>query len=211
MKPESLSIKSYTEIRKLILSSQLLAGVRLKEDEWAKKIGVSRMAVREALNRLLGEALVTFGEKGGYFVASITADNVRHIREIREILEIGALRLLINNATEDNLNELDQICTDYTAMVKQGYFNGACEADIKFHETLIKTSQNAKLSLIYMASHIPLFHQKLGKSQTSINDYEQTDAEHRALVAAIKSKNLKLAEEILIAHFQRGELLMLSQ
>lgn len=210
MKPDSLSIKSYTEIRKLILSTQLVAGTRLKEDEWAKKIGVSRMAVREALNRLLGEGLVTFGEKGGYFVSAITVENVRQIKELREILEIGALRLLINKITDENLNELQQICDDYTMMLKQGYISGACEADIKFHETLIKSAQNDRLFNIYIASHIPLFHQKLGKSQTSLDDYQQTDTEHRALVAAIKNKNLKLAEDTLKSHFQRGELLMLS-
>lgn len=210
MKTDSNSIKSYNEIRKVILSTQLNAGTRLKEDEWAKKIGVSRMAVREALNRLLGEGLVTVGEKGGYFVAAVTVENVIQIRELREILEIGAMRLLINNITAENLIELQQICDDYTMMVKQGYFGGACEADIKFHETLIKSSQNPKLLNIYLASHIPLFHQKLGKSQTELNDYEQTDAEHRVLLNAIKNKNLKLSEETLLAHFKRGELLMLS-
>ncbi len=77
-------------------------------------------------------------------------------------------------------------------MVKQGYFGSALEADIKFHETLIKSSQNAKLLTIYLASHIPLFYQKLGKSQASVNYYEQTDAEHKVLLDAINK--LKHAE-----------------
>ena len=56
MKTDSLASKAFTEIRRKILSNQLTPNTRLKEDEWAKKIGVSRMAVREALTRLLGEA-----------------------------------------------------------------------------------------------------------------------------------------------------------
>jgi DNA-binding GntR family transcriptional regulator len=55
MKEHSNANKAFLEIRKKILSNQLPAHARLKEDEWAKKIGVSRMAVREALTRLLGE------------------------------------------------------------------------------------------------------------------------------------------------------------
>ena len=53
MKVDSLASKAFLEIRRIILSSQLSPHTRLKEDEWAKKLGVSRMAVREALTRLL--------------------------------------------------------------------------------------------------------------------------------------------------------------
>ncbi|HTE34417.1 MAG TPA: hypothetical protein VK666_28755, partial [Chryseolinea sp.] len=56
---------------------------------------------------------------------------------------------------------------------------------------------------------IPLFHQKLGKTQTALNDYEQTDTEHRQIVKALKAKNLKLAEETLVKHFARGEAVVL--
>ena len=93
MKVDSLALKAYNEIRKKILSQQLAANTRLKEDEWAGKIEVSRMAIREALNRLLGEGMLIVGDKGGYFVKPITIADVNQIRELREILEIGALKI----------------------------------------------------------------------------------------------------------------------
>lgn len=52
MKSDSLANKVFLEIRGKILSNQLQPGTRLKEDAWAKKSVVSRMAVREALTRL---------------------------------------------------------------------------------------------------------------------------------------------------------------
>jgi DNA-binding GntR family transcriptional regulator len=52
MKEGSLSYKAYIELRRKILSNQLLPGTRVKEDFWAKKLGMSRISVREALNRL---------------------------------------------------------------------------------------------------------------------------------------------------------------
>jgi len=204
MKVDSLALKAYTEIRKKILSQQLSANTRLKEDEWAGKIEVSRMAIREALNRLLGEGLLSVGEKGGYFVKPITLADIKQIREMREILEIGALKLSCKIITATDIKQLEAICDDFTLMVKQGYYNGACEADIKFHETLIKCAQNDKLTLLYLSSHIPLFHEKLGKALTEIDDYDQTDKEHRQIVKALKSKNLKLAEQTMVAHFERG-------
>lgn len=205
MKNESLSGKVYGEIRRKILSNQLTAGTRLKEDAWAKKIEVSRVAVREALNRLFGENLVEFGEKGGYFVKSMTADDIKAIRELREILELGALRLTFEKIEPKHIEELETICDDFTSMVQRGYLGGACEADVKFHETLILAAKNDKLTQAYNNSNIPLFHQKLGNNQTHMDDYELTDQEHRQIVAALKTKDLALAEQTLSRHLIRGE------
>lgn len=205
MKTDSLANRAFLELRRKILSNQLPPNTRLKEDEWAKKIGVSRMAIREALTRLLGEDLVVLGEKGGYSVKPMLASEVHEIRELREVLELGALRLAYRKMDKEKLEKLEKICEDFTAMVKSGYFNGALEADIKFHETLVELSDNDKLMKVYRSSHIPLFHQKLGKSQTELDDYEQTDLEHREIVKALKDKKLAVAEQVMSRHFARGE------
>lgn len=204
MKSESLALKAYTEIRRKILSAQIPPNTRLKEDFWAKKLSVSRMAIRETLTRLLGEQLVSLGPKGGYFVNSLTTENVTQIRELREILELGALRLAHGKISKDQIGKLEKICKDFTSMVEQGYFAGACEADLKFHETLMECSGNDKLLQTYINSHIPLFHRQLTKSNNSENDYELTDKEHRAIVKALKDKNLEQAEKIMKLHFARG-------
>ncbi|SDJ47130.1 DNA-binding transcriptional regulator, GntR family [Pedobacter sp. ok626] len=205
MKEDSQSNKVYSELRKKILSNQIVPGTRLKEDVWATKTEVSRVSVREALNRLLGEGLLETGEKGGYYVKTMTAEDIHEIREIRELLELGALRLAFNNVTDEDIAELDRICDDFTQMVKNGYFSGACEADVKFHETLINMARNAKLRQLYELSNIPLFHLKLGRSQTHMDDYELTDKEHREILKALKAKSLKKAEEFLSKHLLRGE------
>ncbi|MGG7661026.1 GntR family transcriptional regulator [Dyadobacter sp. BHUBP1] len=205
MKEDSLSNRAYTELRKKILSNQLTSGTRLKEDEWSKKLDVNRMAIREALTRLLGEQLIVQGEKGGFFVKTLTLEDSHKIRELREILEIGALRLLIQKVTTEQVAELGRICDDFSSMVERGYFGGACEADVKFHETLIECAGNERLMELYQASNIPLFHQKLGKTQTHMDDYELTDQEHREIVAGIKDRDIKRAEEALLKHLIRGE------
>lgn len=204
MKNESLAYKAYTEIRRKILSAQISPKTRLKEDYWAKKLAVSRMAIRETLTRLLGEQLVTLGPKGGYFVNSLTSHDITQIRELREILELGALRLGHKKISKEQIVKLEKICNDFTSMVEQGYFAGACEADLKFHECLMECSGNEKLLQAYINSHIPLFHQRLTKSNNSENDYELTDKEHRGIVKALKDENLEQAEKIMKVHFARG-------
>jgi len=209
MKADSLSYKVYTQLRRKILSNQIPVNTRLKEDEWAKRIEVSRMAVREALTRLLGEGLVILGEKSGYYVKPMTPEDVRELRELREVLELGAIRLAVRKLDAQQFEVLDKICDDFSNMVSNQYYNGALEADMKFHETLIELSGNKNLLQTYLSSHIPLFHQKLGTTQIGYDDHEQTDYEHRELVRALKAKDIIAAETILSKHFARGEAVVL--
>jgi len=210
MKNDSLAFKVYSELRRKILSNHLVSGIRLKEDYWSTYLNVNRMAVREALNRLLGENLIVFGKKGGYFVKSLMPKDVKEIREVREIIELGALRLIFQKHDQNGIRELEEICDDFTTMFKREYFEGACEADVRFHETMIDLSGNEKLKQIYHLSNIPLFHQKLGQTQVHMSDYEHTDEEHRGIVEALKNNDLLKAEEMLKKHLIRGEMASLN-
>lgn len=204
MKSDSQASLAYKEIRRQILIMQLQPNFRLKEDAWAKKMKMSRMAIREALTRLFGEGLVTSGPKGGYFVAEMTAEDIHQIWEVRQILELAAVRLAVERISQAQIDVLKKICDDFSELVEKEYVAGACEADIKFHEKLVESSGNNRLLKAYNYSHIPLFHQKLGKTGQYLNDYQETDKEHREIVGALEKRDLKLAEEMLKKHFKRG-------
>lgn len=204
MKEDSLAYKVYLELRKQILSNQLVGGVRLVENNWARKLSASRMAVREACMRLAGETLVEFGEKGGCFVRKMTPKDVKDIRELREMLEVGALKILFEEHDKALIKELELICDDFTNMVSKGYYGGACEADMKFHEKIIEGTGNCRLIAMYNNSNIPLFHMKLGAMIRQMEDYHDTDREHREIVNALKKNNWEKAYETLVRHLVRG-------
>jgi DNA-binding GntR family transcriptional regulator len=134
----------------------------------------------------------------------MTVADIKQIREVREIFELAALRLGIGNISSQQIDELLKICDDFTMLVDKGYMAGACEADIQFHQKLVSLSGNTRLLKAYHYSHIPLFHQKIGKTKMYLDDYQLTDKEHRQIVSALQAKNLQLAEKILKAHFERG-------
>lgn len=210
MKEDSLSYKVYLEVRKKILSNQLVGGARLVESQWADKLSVSRVAVREAFMRLAGENLVEFGEKGGSFVKKMTSEDVHEIRELRELLEVGALRLIFHKKNQKLIDELEQLCNDFEVMVDKGYFGGACEADIRFHEKLIEGSGNQRLLQIYNNSNIPLFHMKLDSVMNDLGDYMMTKKEHAQILDGIKTDNYEKSLKALTAHLDRGEKEVLS-
>jgi DNA-binding GntR family transcriptional regulator len=205
------SEKAYQEIRRRILILELRPTERLKEEEWAGKLGVSRAAIRESLTRLLGEGLVYPGERGGYFVTKFSPADFRNIKELREILETSAVALACERATPEQLKEIDETCDDFANMVSKGYFTGACEVDIRFHCLLVAASGNSRLAQVYRNSNIPLFHMKLGRSQNLAHDFAETEREHRLIAAALRKKSAAKAIEILKAHFRRAEKWVLSQ
>jgi DNA-binding GntR family transcriptional regulator len=210
MSDSTQSQLAYEEIRRRILILEIRPEERLKEEEWAGKLNIGRLAVREALTRLHGEGMLTRGQKGGFFVATMTEADVHEIRETREILEVAAVQLARDRITPQQIQELESACDDFAYMVKKGYHVAACEADRRFHSLIIAASGNSKLQRAYDLAHIPLFHVRLGQSREYMNDYPETEREHRAIAAAIKAGETDKAIALLRAHFARGEKSVLS-
>lgn len=166
---------------------------------------IGRLAVREALTRLHGEGLVSRGAKGGFFAAAMSTNDVTEIREVREIFETAAIRLANGRITPEQLGALEAACDDFAYMVTKGYHTAACEADRRFHDLLVAASGNNRLIRAYEHCHIPLFHIRVGQSHGYIEDYEQTEREHRGIVNAMKAGQFDRAVALLREHFARGE------
>ncbi len=205
MSKTTQSEEAYNELRRRILILEIRPEERLKEEFWAGRLQVSRPAVREALTRLHGEGLVVKGAKGGYFVAPMTPQDVQDIREIRGILETAAVELAAQRITPEELTSLEETCDDFAAMVRKGYHTGACEADRRFHQLLVEASGNERLVRAYRSCHVPLFHMRLGQSREYMDDYADTEREHRQIVAALAKQDAKTAVKRLQEHFSRGE------
>ena len=197
--------QAYQELRRRVLILELVPNERVKEEEWAARLQVSRAAIREALTQLLGEGLVRAGERGGYFVTQMTEKDIHQVRELREVLETAAFAMACDRASEEELQAIEETCDDFASLVKKGYHNGACECDLRFHHLLVETSGNAHLLSAYQRSNIPLFHMKLGRLMIQADDYDETEREHRQIAAALRRRDKKEGVELLKLHFRRGE------
>jgi DNA-binding GntR family transcriptional regulator len=195
---------AYNGLSHRILILEIPPGERIVEEFWADKLKVNRSAIREALTRLLGEGLVRQGERGGFFVAEMSGDELREIREVREILETAAFELACERATPRQLAELAETVDDLASFVRKGYFTAAHEADLRFHHLLIAASGNPRLAQLYERSRIPLFHRKVTRSRSQPEEFALTEKEHRAILAALKRRDKAGGVEQLIHHFKRG-------
>jgi DNA-binding GntR family transcriptional regulator len=197
--------QAYNELSHRILIGEIPAGERIVEEAWADRLGVNRAAIRESLTRLLGEGLVRQGERGGFFVAEMSDEEIREVREVREILETAAFRLACDRATPKQVKDIAETCDDFANFVKKGYLTAAHEADLRFHHLLVEAAGNPRLAQLYQRSRIPLFHRKVARAASHPEDFTLTEREHREILEALKKRDKDRGVEQLRAHFNRGE------
>ena len=104
------------EIRQRILTGDFQAGERIKENEMAQQLGVSRGPVREALRQLEQEGLVQYERNVGCSVAQVSGQDVYEICLLRATLEILAARLLQKKQEEHFCSSCICIVT-FTAVI----------------------------------------------------------------------------------------------
>jgi DNA-binding GntR family transcriptional regulator len=100
---------AYAVLREAIVSNILKPGARLRADELAKKLGVSKTPVREALRKLQAEDLITRQPGNALTVKTISEEQLFEIYYTREALEGMAARLAAENAGQIELAKLRAI------------------------------------------------------------------------------------------------------
>ena len=89
----------FESLRDAISDGRIAVGERVREEEIARNLGVSRTPVREALQRLHQRGLLVFGAGRGLVVAELSQHQVLQLYAMREILEGSAARFAAQHAT----------------------------------------------------------------------------------------------------------------
>lgn len=104
--PASAEAEAYAFLLGRIREGLLAPGTRLRAEEIATEIGMSRMPVREALRRLDSEGLVTLRPNRGAVVAGYKPEEILELFEMRSVLEGLAVRLAAPHFGEEQLVEM---------------------------------------------------------------------------------------------------------
>jgi DNA-binding GntR family transcriptional regulator len=141
---ESVSLvrnRVFELVRGEILSCQLRPGEELRENELAKRYGVSKSPVRDAMQKLEFEGLVEIEPRRGHRVKPISVADADDILELRAMLETGAVRLIVEKATDAQLADLDRFRTaDLTSISAFAAYNRS------FHHALASMTGNRRLA-----------------------------------------------------------------
>jgi DNA-binding GntR family transcriptional regulator len=95
---QTFSSRAVSVLREMVLSGRMRAGERLNEVELAHALQISRGPLREAIQRLRSEGLLTAVSGRGAFVRTFTIDTLRELYEVRIALETHGVRLAARNS-----------------------------------------------------------------------------------------------------------------
>ncbi len=194
--------QAYHRIRRLLILQQVAEGERLREAEWAERLGVNRTALREAFARLEAEGLIEKGAKTGYFLPILTEGAIQEIIEVRIMLEGGAIERIIRLGlnTPKYLKTMRESCDQLERLVREEYHLGVAEADRRFHESLVQSAGNRRLTALYSRAPLPIIHPIVVSGRQWCDTVQRTLDEHRAILAEILAGDTEAACKRLRVH-----------
>ena len=143
-------IKTTTEqivdyIRQAIFDGRFLPGDKLKENEIAKWLAVSRTPVREALCKLEAEGLAEFQPNKGVQVPLLENQDIDEICEMRMLIELQCIRKFMRLATASHFAELQGMLTAMADALDHNEVAQYMALGIDFHAYIIQQCQNMRM------------------------------------------------------------------
>ncbi len=186
-----------------IAERRLMPGTKLTEQKLCEVFDVSRTLVRQALNQLSRDHLVTLEPARGAFVAKPTIEESRQVFEVRTMLEIMIVRELCARITPTQIRTLKSHLAAERKAIRNKNIAERTRLLGEFHAALSSMHGNHVLSeilsdLLLRSSLIALMYQS---SQSA----EESHAEHRELVQALERRDTALATKLMKQHLQHVE------
>jgi DNA-binding GntR family transcriptional regulator len=192
----------YDSLRDAIWDGRIAAGERVREEEIARNLGVSRTPVREALQRLQQRGLLVFGAGRGLIVAQLSPHQVMQLYAMREILEGSAARFAAQHATETDIAILYRLQRELA--------NAAPDAMVlvtlnrRFHQAIYEAAHNQ-----YLLQTLNILHDSLALLHNTTfrvpRRRSESDEEHRRIVAAIEQRDPDRAEKTARVHIRQAQ------
>jgi len=171
-------------------------GARLVESELAERFGVSRTPIREALQRLETQGLLTRDGRS-LIVASLDHGQMAQLYAVRAELEGLAARLAAQHAAEEEIRVLQKMVADDRALLDDP--EALSLANRRFHKQIHLASHNT-----YLVQQLDLVHRSMALMATTSLAAEGRSPvaldEHAAIVAAIAARDGEAAAAALKLH-----------
>ena len=186
-------------IRDRILRGAYPAGQPLRQDAIAEQLGVSRIPVREALRLLEAEGLVTFNPHRGAVVSTLSLAEIEELYELRADIESDLLTRAIPHITPEQLARAEEVLDTYEASLRRGQVAGWGGLNWKFHSTLYAAAGRPVTMGIVHRLHQHT--DRYSRMQLALTHGERRAiTEHRAIIAAIRKRNVRGAAALLRRH-----------
>ena len=206
---QHINEKTYDLLLAKIVSQEFAPGQRLQVDEIATALGVSRTPVNYALNRLAVEGLVVVLPRKGTFIADVTSEGIEDLFDVRLMIELHAAELAITRATDSDIAEMEELVSSTEGFIDGDRYidyEAFLELDNEFHVRILRLARNALLLKLYrdINLHVQVV-RAYQKAPGAATGASESHAEHAAIVAALKVRDLGSLRQAVTVHIQNRE------
>jgi DNA-binding GntR family transcriptional regulator len=187
----------YTEIRRSIVRGDARPGTRLSVDALSKQYGTSITPVREALQMLGQEGMVTSRPHSGFFVTDVSFKRLQDMLELRQLLEVAAVELAAARISEDQLAELEGVHAGYAGDDLDSN-DRYTDENRRFHYLLAKGSGNEEIAetLVHLLDRLVRF-------LTRVRTGAEMESSHGRVIEALRDHDAARARQMLLDDLNR--------
>ena len=201
--PAGATQRIVESITEAIVARRLMPGTKLAEQKIADIFKVSRTLVRQALNQLSRDRLVTLEAARGAFVAMPSVEEAHQVFELRQMIEAAMVKRLCSVVTDAQVAELRAHLAAEQAAIARTDVTGRTRLLADFHVVLARMLGNQVLAqllgdLLSRSSLISLMYQSTHSAEASL-------AEHVAIVDALERRDVRAAVRLTEDHLDHVE------
>jgi len=188
------------KISTAILEHRLAPGTKLGEDRLATIFGTNRAKIREVLARLAHEQIVELVPQRGAHVAKPTIEQARDVFEARRLIEPGVLRRLIGTIDDFKMQRLRRHLELEADARQRNDARAVVRLSGEFHLLLAELAGNSALArTMRELSTLTCLIISLYDAPTATSCRAD---EHEEIVEAIKRKDARKAETLMLHHLE---------
>jgi DNA-binding GntR family transcriptional regulator len=209
--------EAYLYIRRKIASGELAAGRAISEVLLAKKLGISRTPIREAIGQLAGEGILEQSPYRRAVVVKLSSQDITELYELREALEIYAVgkatrRVLrpadlesLQTLNDANLTLRDELQRSGKAGLDREQMHRFVTYDLAFHTYLLRLAANARLLKVANDTRVLVQIFAIRRRGHTIAELENIHRGHHDVVRGIAEQNSPGAMQAISEHIQRSQ------
>ena len=196
----SLTSALKLELERMIFDGSIRAGERLNESTLAARFGTSRGPLREALQALGEQGLVSFTRNRGAFVRQMSVAEADELYDLRSALDDEVGRKLAGTLTPAQNGVLEALLHTMDKEAKRNDIRHYYPNNLRFHDLLVTYAGNGRLAEIYrrITRELHLFRLQGLSASGAI----RSNAEHWKILKAIQSGSPDRAAKAMRAHIE---------
>lgn len=207
---QSASITASELIRTAIVDGRLAPGRRLKEEELARELGMSRTPIREALLILQSDGLVESYPRRGAVVRSYAVEDLDDVYQLRAVLEGHAARRAATRISTEDIERLEGSCERFEQLRAADDLQDLVKENLFFHNVILDAAESARLrGLVRKVIEVPLVYKSY--YWYSVEQKLISQHYHRQLTRAFRTGDAERAEMIMKEHVLEARDFLLTQ